>query len=477
MDLRRLLSSRGFTLIELLVVILVIAVLIAVAAPSFLGQTEKAEDSTAKQDLAVAYKAAKASTITEQNQGQYGSAAFVAAAINASEPHLNALSGADYPSTVNTSGKRNIAVEVSSGVLRLRALSKEGRGCVIQIPANAAPSAPVCQAVSGSSPSTPVALTSTAPDYIGSDQPTLSPLGDKIAYIVYDNVFGQRLHVMNSDGSGDVLITAGVGSESGYQPVWSPDGSKIAFLRSMPVPPAGTYPQLFVVDAAGTNEIPLTSNAKGLNGAHWAPDGLSIYVSYYEDPPDVTNDIFRIVVATQVATRLTNVTQNLGSAMLSPRVSSTGQVLYRDMSDDRLYTMTASGGSPTAVTPLGVLVNRPGAWSPAGDKIAFFAQDQPGLGQQELRIVDANGSNAQTLVSPLTNQAEGVIFSGSSIYWSEGDAGIKSVPAAGGPVSVIYDGPGATWIYGLDVSADGSRLVFVSDEDTLNGTIYSLALP
>jgi type IV pilus assembly protein PilA len=52
-------AEAGFTLIELMVVVLIIAILIAIAVPTFLGARERAHDSKTKEELRDGLIAAK----------------------------------------------------------------------------------------------------------------------------------------------------------------------------------------------------------------------------------------------------------------------------------------------------------------------------------------------------------------------------------------------------------------------------------
>lgn len=87
--LRNKQREDGFTLIELMVVVLIIAILIAIAIPTFLGARERAQDKGAQSDLRNALTAAKV-LYTDASDYQDATAAELVAV----EPSLSFVAGA-----------------------------------------------------------------------------------------------------------------------------------------------------------------------------------------------------------------------------------------------------------------------------------------------------------------------------------------------------------------------------------------------
>jgi type IV pilus assembly protein PilA len=63
----RIQDDKGFTLIELMVVVLIIAILIAIAIPTFLGLRERAQDRASQAELRDGLTAAKAAYTDDES--------------------------------------------------------------------------------------------------------------------------------------------------------------------------------------------------------------------------------------------------------------------------------------------------------------------------------------------------------------------------------------------------------------------------
>jgi Tol biopolymer transport system component len=67
-------------------------------------------------------------------------------------------------------------------------------------------------------------------------------------------------YAMNPDGTGVTQLTFGTSSD--IYPVWSPDGSKIAFLRG---------DRLYMMNPDGSEQVPLTPSVDGISRPAWRP--------------------------------------------------------------------------------------------------------------------------------------------------------------------------------------------------------------
>jgi type IV pilus assembly protein PilA len=94
---KRMKDDRGFTLIELMVVVLIIAILIAIAIPTFLGLRRRAQDRAAQSNLRNGLTAGKAFYTDDETYDL-----FNAAAGELIEPSLTWVNGATgaVPGTV-----------------------------------------------------------------------------------------------------------------------------------------------------------------------------------------------------------------------------------------------------------------------------------------------------------------------------------------------------------------------------------------
>lgn len=178
--------------------------------------------------------------------------------------------------------------------------------------------------------------------------PTWSPDGRFLAYLVRSYGSVHYLWVVGTDGSNPTQITA----NDTYAPVWSPDGSCIAFSRDQSQTGMG---QLFTIKPDGTDltrvfdtttiESPAQYPTGGSDYPAWSPDGRSLaFISSSNSQQSVWT---------------------VGIDGLLPH---------------QLVT-AAAGAAP---------FHRP-AWSPDGKRIAF-SLDQNGNRTDQIQIVNADGT-------------------------------------------------------------------------------------
>ena len=203
----------------------------------------------------------------------------------------------------------------------------------------------------------------------------------RIAYVVKSG--GQfKLQIADADGQG--AVTALSSTEPIISPVWSPDGSKLAYVSFEKKKP------VIYVHALASGQRQVVANFKGSNSAPaWSPDGRKLAIVLSKDG---NSQIYSVNADGTGVQRLTN----SAGIDTEPRYSPDGGSIY--FTSDRggspqVYRMGANGGDAQRVTFEGSYNVSPRP-SPDGKSLAFISRRD---GRFQLAVMDLASKQVQIL--------------------------------------------------------------------------------
>ena len=214
-------------------------------------------------------------------------------------------------------------------------------------------------------------------------EPFYGPYGGKTVQIDQGNF--DDLYLMNADGTGQTRLTSNAGFYA-WSSDWSPDGKQIVFTRGEPSDPESAL-YIMNIDGGALRQLTDMPGAEWLPA--WSPDGKRLaFVSKTERD----QQIFSINTD---GSDLRQLTHTIAPAY-GPDWSPDGMhIVYNSNASgsDQLYTMNADGGSETQITSKGT-DNWGASWSPDGNWIVFHSSRDRNW---DIYVVHPDGSGEQRL--------------------------------------------------------------------------------
>ena len=180
-----------------------------------------------------------------------------------------------------------------------------------------------------------------------------------------------RIRVIDADGT-DRHAVAGAGTA--FEPAWSRDGARLAFVGLEPRPgDAGDAVQIFLIGADGGARTQLTNLAgEDMTGLAWSPDGGRLAFAY----DDLETSGTRLAVINADGTGMRTLAGSVNEHFATPSWSPDGTrltFLRGESTRSRLSVVAADGSGLRTLRRISLDSNEGGLprWSPDGRRIAY----------------------------------------------------------------------------------------------------------
>jgi dipeptidyl aminopeptidase/acylaminoacyl peptidase len=248
------------------------------------------------------------------------------------------------------------------------------------------------------------------------------------AYYAEKKLTYTHIWVYDSETGEDHQLTEGEYDHQG--PQWSPDGEWIAFTSNrtqtrMGDPDRSDNSDILIIPAGGGEPRNLTSFNTGPDrGPVWSPDGTRIAYtgSITENSGASQSDLF--VVSVDGGPPY-NLTPNLDYTVSGPEWSADGRHLYFSVArglTSQFHRVSVDGGEPESVLPDDEFMYGGVQISEDGTKLLFTGSslDLPG----EVFLADIDGSNIRHILSPTDGMRDYETARSEILSW-EGSGGLE----------------------------------------------------
>jgi len=206
--------------------------------------------------------------------------------------------------------------------------------------------------------------------------------------LVFQSDSGGPASIYTLDLARGVLARLTKGAVDDAEPVWSPDGQRIAFASNRSDPRARAH-DIYVMNANGTGAERLTTDRSDERDAAWAPDGKSVY---FTGERDGRAEIYRVWLHN---TQVDRVTSGLDRATL-PAISPDGRELAyaaQLLISYQLHLLDLKTGGDRRLTS-GSGACRP-RWSPNGTRLAYV---ELAADKSRIDVMTVSSGRVQTIV-------------------------------------------------------------------------------